>query len=131
MNWYDPLASSTGNGKFSGVSTAVDASRGASPVTVAFFDWLGWALAVAALLTGGAAIVTRNRLFGYLTAVIGVAGAVLAYIAHADVVNLGGGIDHSLGVYADIIGFAPWRPPASPPSTRARRSPTPGASPVR
>src|SRR5207245_1804225 len=29
----------------------------------------------------------------------------LAYTAHKDVVDLGGGYDHSLGMYADIIGF--------------------------
>jgi ABC-type branched-subunit amino acid transport system permease subunit len=105
MNWYDPLASSTGNGKFSAVRTAANASPSLSPVAVAFFSWLAWTLATAGLIMCAAAIVTRLRPLGYLTAVVGVAGAVLAYVAHADVVDLGGGIDHSLGVYADIIGF--------------------------
>jgi len=105
MNWYDPLASSNGDGKFSAVRTAATASPNLSSVAVAFFSWLAWTLAVVALAGCAAAIVTRLRVFGYLTAVVGLAGAVLAYIAHTDVVNLGGGIDHSLGMYADIIGF--------------------------
>jgi len=105
MNWYDPLASSNGDGKFSAVRTAASASPNLSSVAVAFFSWLAWTLAVVALAGCAAAIVTRLRVFGYLTAVVGLAGAVLAYIAHTDVVNLGGGIDHSLGMYADIIGF--------------------------
>jgi ABC-type branched-subunit amino acid transport system permease subunit len=105
MNWYDPLASSTDNGKFSGVRTAANASPNLSSVAVAFFGWLAWTLVVAGLVLCAAAIVTRLRVFGYLTAAVGIVGAVLAYVAHSDVVDLGGGIDHSLGVYADIIGF--------------------------
>jgi ABC-type branched-subunit amino acid transport system permease subunit len=105
MNWYDPLASSSGNGKFSGVGTAADASPNLSSLSVAFFDWLAWALVIAGLAACGAAIVTRLRPLGYLTAAIGVVGAVLAYVAHKAVVDLGGGIDHSLGVYAAIVGF--------------------------
>ena len=106
MNWYDPLASSSGSGKFSAVRGAADASANLSSVAVAFLDWLAWTLVAAAILTCGAAIVTRLRPFGYAAAVVGVTGAVLAYVTHTDVVNLGGGIDHSLGMYADIIGFA-------------------------
>jgi ABC-type branched-subunit amino acid transport system permease subunit len=105
MNWYDPLVSSTGNGKFSGVRTAANASPNLSSVSVAFFGWLAWTLVIAALVACAAAIVTRVRVFGYLTAAIGIVGAVLAYVAHSAVVDLDGGIDHSLGVYADIVGF--------------------------
>jgi ABC-type branched-subunit amino acid transport system permease subunit len=105
MNWYDPLASSSGSGKFSAVRTVANNSPALSSVTVAFFGWLAWTLAGVGLLSTGAAIVTRLRAFGYLSAVVGVAGAVLAYLSHRDVVKVGGGIDHSLGMYADIIGF--------------------------
>jgi ABC-type branched-subunit amino acid transport system permease subunit len=105
MNWYDPLASSRGSGKFNTVRTVADASPRLSSLTVAFFDWIAWALLLAALVACGAAIVTRQRAFGYVTAAIGVAGAVLSYLAHSDAVDVGGGIDHSLGVYTDIIGF--------------------------
>jgi ABC-type branched-subunit amino acid transport system permease subunit len=105
MNWYDPLASSRGSGKFNAVRSVVDNSPALSSLTVTFFDWLAWTLMAVALLACGAAIVTRLRVFGYLTAAVGVAGAVLSYLAHSDVVDVGGGIDHSLGVYTDIIGF--------------------------
>ncbi len=102
MNWYDPLDS---NRKFGGVRAAADATAGLSSVTVWFFDWLAWTLLAVGLLACGAAIVTRLRALGYLTGAIGVVGAVLAYVAHRDIVDVGGGIDHSLGVYADLIGF--------------------------
>ncbi len=105
MNWYDPLASSRGSGKFNAVRSVVDDSPALSSLTVAFFDWLAWTLIALALASCGAAIVTRLRMFGYLTAAVAVAGAVLSYLAHSDVVDVGGGIDHSLGVYTDIIGF--------------------------
>lgn len=105
MNWYDPLANSSGSGKFSAVNTAVQATHGISSIASWFFSWLGWTLLGAGVVAGGAAIFTRNRWFGYLTAVVAVLGAVLAYVAHKDVVDAGGGIDHSLGMYADLIGF--------------------------
>jgi ABC-type branched-subunit amino acid transport system permease subunit len=105
MNWYDPLASSGGNGKFGAVGSALGGTSGLLPITEPFFSWLAWTLAGLALVVCGYAIITRVRVAGYAAAVIGVAGAILAYVAHADVVNVGGGYDHSLGVYADIAGF--------------------------
>jgi ABC-type branched-subunit amino acid transport system permease subunit len=105
MNWYDPLASTSGNGKFHAVRSVASDTPALSSVTVAFFSWLAWTLAGVALLSCGAAIVTRLRPLGYLTAVLGLGGAVLSYLSHRDVVNVGGGIDHSLGMYAAIIGY--------------------------
>ena len=105
MNWYDPLASSSGSGKFSAVASIAQKSPLLSSLTVAFFGWLAWTLLAVALVGCGAAIVTRLRPVGYVAAVVALAGAVLAYVAHHDVVNVGGGIDHSLGMYADIVGF--------------------------
>lgn len=105
LNWYDPLVGSKGNGKFSAVRSAVDASSGLSPVTAPFFDWLAWALLGLGIVVCGAAIITRTRWMGYLTGLIGLAGAVIAYLAHKDVVDIGGGIDHSFGMFADVIGF--------------------------
>lgn len=105
MNWYDPLVNDTGNGKFSAVRSAADSTSALSQLTVWFFDWLAWALVAAALVACAAAIVTRLKIFGYLVAAVGVAGAVLAYLAHADILNVDNRIDHSLGVYADVIGL--------------------------
>jgi ABC-type branched-subunit amino acid transport system permease subunit len=106
MNWYDPLVGSSGNGKFNAVRKAVDKTPNISGLTSAFFDYLAWTLLGVGVVVCGAAIFLRNRILGYVTAAIGVAGAVIAYLAHRDVVNVGGGIDHSLGHYTDLIGFA-------------------------
>ena len=106
MNWYDPLASSSGSGKFSAVASIAKKSPLLSSVTVDFFGWLAWTLLAVAFLGCGAAIVTRLRPVGYVAAVVALAGAVLAYTSHHNVVSVGGGIDHSLGMYADILGFA-------------------------
>ncbi len=105
MNWYDPLIGTQGSAKFGAVRSAVDGTSGLLPITQPFFSWLAWALVGLALVVCGFAIIVRLRLAGYAAAVIGVAGAVLAYLAHADVVDVGGGFDHSLGVYADVVGF--------------------------
>jgi ABC-type branched-subunit amino acid transport system permease subunit len=109
MNWYDPLANTEGSGKFNKVRSEVSQTFGLQQTTTWFFKWLAWTLAAVALVACAACIVTRLRALGYVGAVAGVAGAVLAYTAHADVVDLGNqrglGFDHSLGPYADIIGF--------------------------
>ena len=105
MNWYDPLASSSGSGKFSAVASIAQKSPLLSSVTVAFFGWLAWTLLGIAFIGCAAAIVTRLRPVGYVAAAVALAGAVLAYMSHHDVVKVGGGIDHSLGMYADILGF--------------------------
>ena len=106
MNWYDPLANTSGSGKFNAVRSAADASPALPSISTWFFDWLAWASIGVILVGCGATIVTRLRPVGYVVAVLALAAAVVAYIAHRDVVNLGQpGIDHSLGVYADVIGF--------------------------
>jgi ABC-type branched-subunit amino acid transport system permease subunit len=107
MNWWDPVRNikATDNARFGVVRDVVDSGSGLSSITAPFFDYLAWSLLGAAVLVSAIGFVTRIRLFGYLTAAIGAAGAVLAYLAHADVVSVGGGIDHSLGVYAGIIGY--------------------------
>jgi ABC-type branched-subunit amino acid transport system permease subunit len=100
MNWYDPLAL-----KYSGLRSKVDNTSALSSTTVAFFDWLSWVLLGAGVVAVGIALVTRRRVIGYVTALCGVAGAALAWLAHRDVMQVGHGIDHSLGVYTDVIGF--------------------------
>ena len=107
MNWYDPLIGSGGDGKFGAVRDAVDKTPSGklSGLTTPFFDWLGWTALLLAVITCGLAVVLRNRLLGYATAAIGVVAAVIAYLAHRDVQDVGGGVDHSLGVYAGVIGF--------------------------
>ena len=106
MNWYDPKADVGGSSKFSRIKDLVDQSGNAvQQTTTWFFDWLSWALIVGGIVIGGLAIVTGKRMVGYLTTACGIAGAVLAWRAHADIIDVGGGIDHSLGVYADVIGF--------------------------
>ena len=107
MNWFDPLASSSGDGKFNAVRDAVDktASSRLEWYTSPFFDWFAWTALIVGAVLCGFAVVTRLRLLGYLTAALGVVAAALAYLAHDDVVSVGGGADHSLGVYTGVIGF--------------------------
>jgi ABC-type branched-subunit amino acid transport system permease subunit len=107
MNWYDPKADAAGASKFSLVRKLVDESGNqVQQTTTLFFDgWLSWAVVVVGILIGGVAIITRIRPLGYATTACGVAGAIFAWLAHSDVVSVGGGFDHSLGVYADVIGF--------------------------
>jgi ABC-type branched-subunit amino acid transport system permease subunit len=105
MNWYDPLVATAKSAKFSAVSSAVSASSAVSSTTSAFFSWFAWMAAIGGLVLCGAAVVTKLRPVGYLAGVVGVAAAVLAYTSHSDVVSVGGGFDHSLGMYVDVIGF--------------------------
>lgn len=105
LTWYDPLKSDTGNGKFNKLRSVVDKSSGLQQTTTWFFDWLAWTLAIGAVVACGAAIVTRIRPLGYVSAAAGVAGAVFAYLSHQDVIDVGGGFDHSFGMYTDVVGF--------------------------
>jgi ABC-type branched-subunit amino acid transport system permease subunit len=101
MHWADQV----GDGKFGTLATAVSHTTGLAPLATAFFGWLCWAqLAVIILLAAGA-IVTGNRYLGWAAAVLSVLAAVIAYTSHADVLDLAGGINHSLGVYVEVIGY--------------------------
>lgn len=70
-----------------------------------FFDYLGWVLFGAVLVVCGVAIMICMCAFGYVIVLIGVVGAVFVYLVYKDVVDFGGGIDHSLGMFTDVIGF--------------------------
>jgi ABC-type branched-subunit amino acid transport system permease subunit len=105
MNWYDPAGGGGGNSRFNTLRPLVDQTASLSGLTSTFFDWLGWTLLLLVVVVTAAAIVRRQRLLGYLAAAIGVAGAVIAYVAHHNVVDVSSAADHSLGVYADVIGF--------------------------
>ena len=107
MNWYDPVAPSSG--KFSAVRSAAGSTAGLAPIAAPFFGWLAWTL-----LVGLAAGVVPGRdhpaacgCWAGPPRCSASSGPCIAYIAHRDVVNVGGGIDHSLGVYV-----APHRLPA-------------------
>ena len=111
MNWYDPLLSlGRSNARFNTLRSVVNQTPSLSGLTSAFFTWLSWTLFLVGLLSCMAAV-ARPALHkvGYLTAAVGVVGAVLAYEAHDKVVSAGKGtvtgFDHSLGMYVDILGF--------------------------
>ena len=53
MNWFDPV------GKFNALSDQVSNTSGLSFPANTFFGWLAWALWIACLVIGVAAIVTR------------------------------------------------------------------------
>ncbi len=97
MNWYDPSTA-----KFKNIANA---TGGLAPLAAAFFTWLAWALLVLSLVGALLAMALNVRVLGYVVAVIGLVSAVLVYYSHQMVINLYGGIDHSLGHYTDLVGF--------------------------
>jgi ABC-type branched-subunit amino acid transport system permease subunit len=97
--WYDPV------GKFGPVSTAVSKSHGAPFLVSLFFSPFGWALLVVCLLLGGVAVASRLPAFGYAEVGLGIAAAVVVFVAHAQLVTFAGGIDHTLGVYLTSCGY--------------------------
>lgn len=101
LHWADQV----GDGKFATLATAAENSTGLSPLATAFFGWLSWTQFVIVVLLAAAAIVTGIRPLGYAAAVLSVVAAVIAYLAHRSAVDLAGGIDHSLGVYVEMIGY--------------------------
>ena len=101
MRWYDPI----GNAKFGAVRSAVAASSGVSPLTTAFFAWLAWTQLIVLVAAGAIAAILRNRVLAWATAGLCVAAAIVTYLAHRDVVSVGGGIDHSLGAAAAVVGY--------------------------
>jgi ABC-type branched-subunit amino acid transport system permease subunit len=105
MNWYDPQADTQGASKFSKIRTLVLADNRVYSTTTWFFDWGAWFLLGLTFVACGVTIVTRIRPIGYFAALSGVGGAVLAWLAHRDILRVAGGIDHSLGVYADVLGY--------------------------
>ncbi|HUP99175.1 MAG TPA: hypothetical protein VM093_01825, partial [Aeromicrobium sp.] len=100
MNWYDEQADTQGASKFSKIRTLVLDDDRVHDTTQWFFDYGAWAILGLTFVACAVAIVTRIRPIGYFAALCGVAGAVLAWLAHSDILRVAGGIDHSLGVYA-------------------------------
>jgi ABC-type branched-subunit amino acid transport system permease subunit len=100
LQWYEPV------GKFGPVATAVGKSAGAPFLVSVYFSWFAWALLVLCLVLGGVAVATRIPLFGYLEFGLGIVAAVLVFVAHHQLVSFAGGIDHSLGTYLAVIGYA-------------------------
>jgi ABC-type branched-subunit amino acid transport system permease subunit len=101
MHWYDGI----GDAKFGTVANAVANTTGLSPIATAFFGWLAWVQLAIVLIAAGAAIATGIRPLAWTAAVLSIAAGAIAYIAHSSVVDLAGGIDHSLGVYVAVIGY--------------------------
>ena len=107
MSWWDPVRNltATDNARFDAVRKVVDTGHGLSGITAPFFDYLAWTFVGAPIVVAAVALVTGARVLGYVVTALGLAGAVLAYLAHRDVVSVGGGIDHALGVYVAVIGY--------------------------
>jgi ABC-type branched-subunit amino acid transport system permease subunit len=99
MHWYDPV------GKFNPLSDQVGQSSGVPVLADLFFSWFGWALWIACFVIGGIAVITRRPLVGHALTVLGVASAILVYVAHAQLVDFAGGIDHSLAAYVAVLGY--------------------------
>jgi ABC-type branched-subunit amino acid transport system permease subunit len=112
MNWYDPIQAykNATNSRFFTIKPVVQTSSVLSGLTDDFFVWLAWVLIVVTVASCAASIVVRRlKWLGYLTFVLGVVSAYIAYSAHHKLANAGRSLpqpqDHALGVYADVIGF--------------------------
>ncbi|WP_228562249.1 branched-chain amino acid ABC transporter permease [Catenulispora rubra] len=99
LRWYDPV------GKLGAVDSAVSSTSGAPPLVAAFFSPAAWALAGVGAVVGLAAVARRSRVLGYVQCALSVTSAVIAFVAHEQLVHFAGGIDHSLGVYATAAGY--------------------------
>jgi ABC-type branched-subunit amino acid transport system permease subunit len=99
MKWYDPL------GKFGKVATSVSHSGGAPALVKFYFSPFGWVLLFVGLLVGGLAVATRRAVLGYIQLGYGLVVGVIVFIAHDQLVNFGGQIDHSLAVFATAAGY--------------------------
>jgi ABC-type branched-subunit amino acid transport system permease subunit len=75
------------------------------PLANIWFSWFAWAMVAGCLVLGGAAVITRNAILGYAQVVLSLAGAVICYVGHIQLVNFAGGIDHSTGGYLATLGF--------------------------
>jgi len=101
LHWADQV----GDGKFGTLATAAANSDGLSPLATAFFGWLSWVQFAVIVLLAAAAIVTGIRPLGFAAAALSVVAAVIAYLSHQAAIDLAGGIDHSLGVYVEMVGY--------------------------
>jgi ABC-type branched-subunit amino acid transport system permease subunit len=97
--WYDPV------GKLGPVSTAVGRSSGAPFLVSLYFSWFAWVLFLACLVLGAVAVATRRPVVGSVQIGVGLAAAVVVFVAHAQLVSFAGGIDHTLGVYLAVAGY--------------------------
>jgi ABC-type branched-subunit amino acid transport system permease subunit len=101
MRWYDPV----GDAKFAAVANAVAATSGISPLTSAFFSWLAWAQLIVLFGLGAVAVARQFRPLAWVIAALCVVAALICYLSHRDVVSFAGGIDHSLGYAAAVVGY--------------------------
>lgn len=99
LRWYDPV------GKFAAVSGAVRSTSGTPLLVGLFFSPAAWALVVICAVVGLVAIAGRSRVWGHLQCVLGVVSAVIAFVAHEQLVRFAGGIDHSLAAYVTAAGY--------------------------
>jgi ABC-type branched-subunit amino acid transport system permease subunit len=97
--WYDPV------GKFGPVSTAVGKSSHVPFLVSAFFSPFAWVLLVICLVVGGIAVATRRAVIGYVQIAISVISLLIVVIAHNQLLNFAGGIDHTLGAYLAALGY--------------------------
>ena len=101
MKWNDAVS----DGKFGTVAGAVGQTGGLAPLAKAYFGYL-WVISLLLLIVLLAvAIIAGVKVLGWVVAAIAVVSAVIAYIAHGAVVDYVGGIDHSFGLEAAIIGY--------------------------
>ena len=101
MKWNDAVS----DGKFRTVADAVVNTNGIAPLAKIFFGFLWWVSLLVLILLVALGIALGLKVLGWVAAGVAVVCAVIAFIAHGAVVDYVGGIDHSFGLDAAIIGY--------------------------
>jgi ABC-type branched-subunit amino acid transport system permease subunit len=111
MHWTDSSLTAVGNAKFSGVANAASNTSGLAPLAKAFFSYqLPWILLIVVAVLGLAGIILGMRVLAWASGVLAILMAIWAYYSHNQVQdflvqNLGGGPDHSLGAWVELLGY--------------------------
>ncbi len=101
MRWNDAVS----DGKFRTVADAVGNTNGLAPLAKAYFGYLWWISLLLLIVVLAVGIIVEIKVLGWVSAVLAVVFAVIAYISHGAVADFVGGIDHSFGLDAAIIGY--------------------------
>jgi ABC-type branched-subunit amino acid transport system permease subunit len=101
LKWDDQI----GPGKFSDVAGPVGNTSAISPLARAFFGWLAWSQWLVLLVLCVAVVVTRLRVFAWVSAGLAVIAGLIAWYSHQLVIDFAHHIDHSLGAGVTLLGY--------------------------
>jgi ABC-type branched-subunit amino acid transport system permease subunit len=98
--WYEG-----GKDKFGGLRASVIDNTQVAPIARAYFGWLAWAqLAIVGLLVL-ASVVTRNKIVGYLAAVVALIAGLIVLDSQHLAISFFKASDHSWGPRIAVLGY--------------------------